>query len=505
MSKKTAFLEPWLAKAVTQTLDKKNGLTGRLIFNRKDHVDLPSASQQWLLPWQLEKLKSQTQACCFFDGTDGPVWLLSPYLKSQKQTQLIPDQWLELSAFAKMRDTAGLGLQLAQKYGLQNIEVLSLENDEDVHAMLVGFELAQYRFRPVKEIKPTSLRILLNNVAMSSEQVGTASLKGWCTNVARHLINLPPNDLYPMSFASIANDLCNEIPNVEVEIWDSLRLSKERMNLILAVGAGSANAPCLLHLRYRPPGKTSAKPLALVGKGITFDSGGLDIKTGSGMRLMKKDMGGGAAVLGAFLWAAKAKLKQPLDAYVALAENSVGSKAFRPSDVYVSRNGQSVEIHNTDAEGRLVLADAIDVALTQKGSHQPAMLVDVATLTGAIKVALGAAVAGLFSNHQPLAEELRKEFWKGGDPVWIMPLVQKYRSQMTSNFADMTNATEGFGGAITAALFLENFVGNTPWAHLDIYAWRDAADGAWSEPGGSGQGVLGLIQWLESQVKNKNS
>ena len=267
------------------------------------------------------------------------------------------------------------------------------------------------------------------------------------------------------------------------------------MNLLLATGGGAAHSPCLVHIRYRPSKKS--KPVALVGKGITFDSGGLDIKPASGMRLMKKDMGGAAAVFGATLWAARARAPQAIDTYLSLAENAVGSHSFRPGDVYTSRSGQSVEISNTDAEGRLVLADAIDVAVTAK--DKPAAVVNVATLTGAIKVGLGAGLAGLFSNHSPLADRLRSRFWRAGDPVWIMPLYQKYRPSMASTFADMVNSVEvPFGGAITAALFLESFVKGVPWAHLDIYAWKDSSEGAWSESGGSGQAVMGLIDWLGS-------
>ena len=253
--------------------------------------------------------------------------------------------------------------------------------------------------------------------------------------------------------------------------------------------------PRLVKISYRPTkAAKGTQPIALVGKGITFDSGGLDIKPAAGMRLMKKDMGGSAAVVGAVYWAALTGAAHPIDAYVALAENSIGSRAFRPGDVLTARNGTTVEIHNTDAEGRLVLADALDVAVT--ASEKPRAVIDLATLTGAIKVALGANLAGLFTTDETLGAALAEAGTRAGDLTWAMPLVQRYRAQSNSNFADGVNAVDGFGGAITAALFLEKFARDVPWAHLDIYAWKDAADGAFAEGGGSGQGVLLLAEWL---------
>jgi leucyl aminopeptidase len=216
------------------------------------------------------------------------------------------------------------------------------------------------------------------------------------------------------------------------------------------------------------------------------------------MRLMKKDMGGAAAVLGLAMWASETEYPRDMDFYLALAENSVDAKSFRPSDVFTARNGMKVEIHNTDAEGRLVLADVMDVAVTQKGKDEPAMIIDIATLTGAIKVALGADIAGLFSNHDGLAEELNMAGFQRGDLNWRMPLFGKYTASFSSPFADMVNAVDGFGGAITAALFLEKFTRQKPWAHLDIYAWADKASGALASSGGSGQAVQALVRFIQA-------
>jgi leucyl aminopeptidase len=218
------------------------------------------------------------------------------------------------------------------------------------------------------------------------------------------------------------------------------------------------------------------------------------------MRLMKKDMGGAASIVGLATWVAEMKYPGPCDFYLALAENAVDANSFRPSDVCVARNGMSVEIDNTDAEGRLVLADALDVAVTQKGVDEPEVVIDVATLTGAIKVGLGVDIAGLFSNDDELAESLTTAGQRAGDLNWRMPLFDKYWGEMSSPFADCKNSGGSFGGAITAALFLQKFVRGKKWAHLDVYAWADKAQGALGAQGGSGQPVQALIEYLESRI-----
>ena len=218
------------------------------------------------------------------------------------------------------------------------------------------------------------------------------------------------------------------------------------------------------------------------------------------MRLMKKDMGGAASGVGLAYWVAHSNYGRACDFYLALAENSIDANAMRPSDVYRSRAGYLVEIDNTDAEGRLVLADVMDVAAKKTAKDEPEYLIDLATLTGAIKVALGADMAGLFSNNDKLADQIVKAGQVVGEPNWRMPLVQKYFASISSNFADFKNSADGFGGAITAALFLEKFCNNVKWAHLDIYGWVDKPTGSLSTAGGNGQAVQTLIQWLKTQV-----
>ena len=340
---------------------------------------------------------------------------------------------------------------------------------------------------------------ILLQKSINTESLKTIAKEAKAINIARHLVNLPPNILNPETYATeVESTFKNQ--GLSVEVWKDERLKKENMNLLRAVGQGSEFSPRLVHLKYRPKfqnDKIKAKPIAFVGKGITFDTGGLDIKPANGMRLMKKDMGGSAAILGLCYWASATEYAYPLDFYLSIAENSVDEKAFRPSDVIVARSGASVEIHNTDAEGRLVLADALDVAIKQQGPNEPLLVINVATLTGAIKVGLGTEVAGLFCNHDLLSDMLFESGREQNDLCWPMPLFQSYRNQLRSQFADMSNCSDsGYGGAISAALFLESFIGDKPWAHLDIYAWREGISGAFSESGGSGQSVLMLSNFL---------
>ena len=402
------------------------------------------------------------------------------------------------SSYAQAREALGALIAALEEAQLSQV-LLEWEGMEDrgIVGGLVGLGLAQYRYLRAGKKEDSRVMFYLDK-PVAPELVREAETMAEAINVCRHLVNSPPNVLNPVSYAALVKRIFESQKSVRVEVWNQAKLRREGMGLHLAVGQGAQHPPQLVHIRYRPSG-SSGKPVALVGKGITFDSGGLDIKPSAGMRLMKKDMGGSAAVLGAVLWASRQRLKVPIDAYLAIAENAVDEKSFRPSDVVTARNGLRVEIHNTDAEGRLVLADALDVATRKVESQKPRVVVDVATLTGAIKVALGAEIAGLFCNDEALAKQFEKAAFGSGDPVWRMPLYQKYRAQSHSNFADMVNASDGFGGAITAALFLESFVDKVPWAHLDMYAWKDSPEGSLLEVGASGQSVQTLIEFLRGQ------
>lgn len=452
-----------------------------------------------------EKILTSDKKIISFTGIFGPVWVVkAPELKKGNHLGLLDE-----SNYAWYRD---LGATLLGQIKTQNCEEVSIEvqeiEPENVVALLIGFELAQYNFlnhfkKNIKKIKLNIISVTSNKKnKITTQHIAKAQTQAASIQLARHLVNLPPNEVNPVSVeALVRKDLgFATASRVKIDVWDAKKLEQESMHLHLAVGKGSESPPRMVHIQYRPSKKSSKKPIAFVGKGVTFDTGGLDIKPSSAMRLMKKDMGGAAAVLGLAYWVIHSKYERACDFYLALAENSVDAKAMRPSDVYKSRAGYLVEIDNTDAEGRLVLADVMDVAAKQTGVNTPEYLIDLATLTGAIKVALGADVAGLFTNDDKLAAQIQKSGQAVGEPNWRMPLVNKYFSSMSSQFADFKNSGEGFGGAITAALFLEKFSNGLKWAHLDIYAWTDKAQGPYASAGANGQPVQSMIHWLKTVI-----
>ncbi len=467
----------------------------------------PKATRAALGPhlnkWQMQSFLSSEQEICFFHGSQGPVSILRIGPERREMSDL-RDAALGKSPYARGRDHAG---QIFSQLYPMKCEKWILELDSIPHeqrrGLLIGLELAAYNFienrnnprKPRKKLP--SLLFKSSSEELSTRDIKLTSQIAFATNLARHLVNMPAAELNPRSYADLVERLFENSDTVKVDVWEGAKLAQERMNLLRAVGGAAEDGPRFVHIRYRPKNpRAGQKPIALVGKGITFDSGGLDIKPASGMRLMKKDMGGSAACVGIAVWAEQNELDLPLDIYLSLAENAISGPAFRPGDIITSRNGLTIEIHNTDAEGRLVLADALDVAITQTGANEPAAVIDLATLTGAIKVGLGSDIAGLFSNSDILADALADAGAYKGDLSWRMPLFAPYKTLLRSSVADYANASDGFAGAITAALFLEFFTGKIPWAHLDIYSWKDSATGPYSEAGGSGQPVQMLAEFF---------
>ena len=283
---------------------------------------------------------------------------------------------------------------------------------------------------------------------------------------ARSIANEPANIITPESLAEKAKALAAEM-GLECELWDEERIQKENMGAYYAVARGSANKPRFIKLTYNPEGEAKGHTV-LVGKGLTFDSGGLDITPADYLVTMKGDKTGACVVLGAIKAAAGMKLPQKVTVLIAAAENMPGSAAYRPDDILRARNGKTIEVNNTDAEGRLTLADALAYASELK----PDRIIDIATLKGACAVALGSSTAGLFTNNDALGDALLASSSKTGERFWKLPMDDpNLRKQVKSDFADLVNSAGRYGGAITAAMFLEEFVDeNIPWAHLDIAA-----------------------------------
>ncbi len=496
----------WIDQFEVKNQQKKNltkgassELSGWLYFLGENDPDwVQQIIKKESLEWQQTQLLSQERELIYFIGKNGPIWIVRSLAKRSSWTMGKFDD----SDYSWSRDTLGglLPHFKAHQIKILNVEFRKTNRDQDLGAF-VGFDLAVYNFKNAEDLKKSDLPLVIFHKSgkMDEKTWGEAKSRAHSINLARHLVNLAPNQLNPRTFIDrVKKEKWSSA--VKIEVWDTQRLEKEKMGLHLAVGQASVNGPCMVHIKYRPKKKSSLKPVAFVGKGITFDTGGLDLKPSAGMRLMKKDMGGAAAVFALASWVDHNCYAAPCDFYLALAENSMDAKSFRPSDVVTARNGMKVEIDNTDAEGRLVLADVIDVAVTKKAQDEPEIIIDVATLTGAIKVALGAEVAGLFCNDNKLSETLNECGWKSGDWNWSMPLVDKYASGLSSNFADCKNSSEGFGGAITAALFLQKFIRGKKWAHLDIYAWTDKGQGPISGGMGNGQAVQCLIEFLSDRV-----
>ena len=324
-----------------------------------------------------------------------------------------------------------------------------------------------------------------------ADTLAAAQIVADSVNLTRRLVNEPAEEIYPESFAARASEVANEC-GLQIEVWDEKKLAAERCGSLLAVAKGSSRPARLVILRYMAGPKDSA-PLAIVGKGVTFDSGGLSLKPPDGMLTMKCDMAGAATMLGAMRAIALLKLPVNVIGLAGLVENMTGPAAMKLGDVLHARNSRTIEVHNTDAEGRLVLADVLSVAVDLGVSK----IVDLATLTGACVVALGNEVAGLMTNDQAWCDQIAAAARQCGEPVWQLPMYPEiYDELIKSDVADIKNVGEGrWGGAITAAKFLEQFVAGKPWTHIDIAgpAFREKSK-PWSDCGGTGQYVRTLVE-----------
>lgn len=353
-----------------------------------------------------------------------------------------------------------------------------------------AWALASYRFDRYRTTTTAFASLALPEAA----DAAAIERQALAVFLVRDLINTPAADLGPLDLAAAAVEQGGRY-GASVEVIAADDLIARNYPLVHAVGRASVRPPCLVDLRWGAP---EAPKLTLVGKGVCFDSGGLDIKPATAMKLMKKDMGGAAILLGLAQMVMAGGLPVRLRLLIPAVENSVSGNAVRPLDVIRSRKGVTVEIGNTDAEGRLILADA----LTEAASEAPALLIDCATLTGAARVALGAELPALFCNNDALAATVLACGERVGDPLWRLPLWQPYRRHLRGKVADLTNAPDlAFGGAITAALFLAEFVPATqPWIHLDVMAWNTTSLPGRPE-GGEAMGMLALFALIEERFR----
>jgi len=393
-----------------------------------------------------------------------------------------------------------LGAQCIKKsmhLGAKEVAIL-LPQECHTESLVLGAHLGAYRFEKYKTthkkppLTPPQRVLIVENTAQKVDALSESLAQAIC--LARDCVNEPANVLYPDSFAQLAQKVTKNA-QIGCRVLDQKALHKERMNLMLAVGQGSTHEPRLVHLNYIPKKKTSAAKIVFIGKGVTFDSGGLCIKPPKSMEDMKIDMAGAAVVLGIMSIVAELGLGFEVHGLLGLVENMPSGTSYRLGDVIYSRKGLSVEINNTDAEGRLVLADVIDYAKTTlKATH----LIDLATLTGACMVALGPKTAGVFSNHEEMVKSLLDAAKNASEDMWRLPLNQALKEQLKSDVADMKNTGESYGGAITAALFLQAFVEDTPWVHMDIAGpTTTSSNQGIYQKGATGFGVATLIHWLQ--------
>ncbi len=357
----------------------------------------------------------------------------------------------------------------------------------------LGWLLAQYRFEAYKASAPCGPVVLLTD---KPGEIAETVRFAEATALVRDLVNTPALDMGPAEIEAAAGALAKK-HDAKLSVVRGSEL-ETGFPMIHAVGmaAERTRAPRLIELTWGHP---EHPRIAIVGKGVTFDSGGLNIKLGSGMRLMKKDMGGAAHALGIAHLIMGGRLPVRLHMLIPAVENSIAGNAFRPGDVLRSRKGLTVEIDNTDAEGRLILADA----LTRAAEEKPAVIIDFATLTGAARVALGADLPALFANDHSLARDISEASVLADDPVWRLPLWSGYDDMLSSDIADIVNSAEGgLGGAITAALFLRRFVDPaTPWAHLDTFAWRPKPKPG-RPKGGDALGLRAVFATLKARYPN---
>lgn len=450
-------------------LDEQPDNATPLILVEENHFSIWLENQtQSLKRWvKANAFKAKPHTHCLVSGTDGSLIGVIVGIQSRD------DRW----ALAALPSKLPVGNYYIETH--ENSPIYSLES------MMVGWGLGAYRFTRYKKTKREPAGLVIHGAC----DVENLRKPIQAIHLVRDLINTPAEDMMPQHLAEEIKILGQEF-GAEVRQIVGEDLLKQNYPIIHGVGRASVHPPRLIDLRWGDPAHPK---LTLIGKGVCFDSGGLDLKTSSGMRLMKKDMGGAAHAIGLAHLIMNTGLPVQLRVLVAAVENAVAGNAFHPGDVLRSRQGLTVEIHNTDAEGRLILCDA----LAEAAAENPALMIDFATLTGAARVALGTEVPALFCNNDELAMGLTTASEQVQDPLWRLPLHSAYRDLLDSKIADISNAASSpYGGAITAALFLQEFVPpSVPWAHFDLMGWNSKNRPGRPE-GGEAMGIQAVFQYL---------
>lgn len=442
---------------------------------------------------EIEAICAPTLNSGDFLGKEGELTVVYGLGKEEKRILLLGLGKKSACTEETVRRAYGSMAKWAHKKQIKTVAMLFPE--EYAASGMEGFLLANYLFdrfkaKPLTPVEEACLVGISKSVFEACKKVAVIVE---AVNFSRDLINGNADDVTPQYLCQVAKDLSREHASLKTTILDHAKVTKEKMGLLLAVGQGAMHPPALIIIEYRGNPKDK-EVTAVVGKGITYDTGGLNIKTAN-METMKDDMSGAAAVLGTLKAAATLKMKVNLIGVIPTAENAVGPKSYKPGDVFRSYSGKTVEISNTDAEGRLVLADGL--SYLQK-HYKPSRIIDFATLTGAIVITLGEEASGLFSNNDRLANQLMNAGDKTGEYLCRLPIYPEYREPLRSEIADIKNSGDRKGSSIQGAMFLKEFIGEIPWAHCDIAgtAYLSKPRRYHSTPA-TGVGVRLMIQFLE--------
>lgn len=440
-----------------------------------------------------------------FMGKEGETMLLYVSGAPEKRLILLGLGSFEGVTVEKLRRAFSAITKLCHKKKLKEVNILlpkfsSMSEEDLVRGVVEGILLPNYIFTSLKhDSVKEDPAVALEKVALIGAGKKDKETAEKClticesVNFVRDLVNGNADDITPQYLSAVALGLEKTCKGVKTTVFDKKRIEKEKMGLLLAVNRGSFRDPAFIISQYKGNPKSSDHTV-LIGKGITFDTGGLNLKPTGSMETMREDMAGAATVLGVVHGAAALELKVNVTAIVATTENSIGSKSYKPGDVYIGYSGKTVEIANTDAEGRLVLADAL--AYVAK-NIKPSRIIDVATLTGAVEVALGSEASGLWSNNDALADLLINAGSETNERLWRLPLYEEYKEGLKSDVADIKSVGGRPGAACRAAIFLQEFVGKVPWAHLDIAGTAFFAEGKRYLPKlASGVGVRLILSLL---------
>lgn len=497
-----------LTQSSTNPLKTKTGLLAVLAFSDKKSIDDATRALPASTKTEIRHLSAQTK----FEGKLKQVLTINTHGKISAPLLVIvglgKSSQSDNQKSEAYRRVCGLVVQTAKQHKCASISIILPENRVQAclnstaigQACAQGLLLADYQFNKYK--KPDKKEVKIKTVTFLSRsnkfKQGLKTGESIATGVilARNLVNEPPGKMLPTDILKASRMIADLSKSITLKLYSKTQLIKMKCGGILAVSQGSPHEPYLIHLTYKPQKKSTHK-LALVGKGITFDSGGINLKPSDYMDNMKTDMAGAAAVLGVFSTLSTLKPDIEIHGIIPTCENMPGSNAIKPGDIIKIKNGQTVEINNTDAEGRLILADALSYAVEQKVDT----LIDLATLTGACIVALGDQIAGIMGNNKKLVSQIKTASLKAGEKMWPLPLPKTYQATLKSDLADLRNlASMKSGGAITAGLFLQNFVNKIPWAHIDIAgpAYAEKPFSEYIPKGGVGFGVRTVVEFLMS-------